>query len=107
MRTRIKVGGPVEDFLGSLAPAPRRAVRRGLKGLETGRGEVKLLEGRLAGYSRLRVGRVRVIFKAEAVAGERVVFCVYANYRNVVYELFQQLLISGLVEQVKRTEGEG
>ncbi len=101
MRTKIKVGEPVEDFLRSLAPEPRRAVRKGLKGLETGQGDLKLLEGRLAGYSRLRVGRIRVIFKAEAVKGERVVFCVFANYRNVVYELFQQLIVSGLVEQIK------
>lgn len=102
MRTRIKIGEPVENFLRSLAPEPRGAIRKGLKGLETGRGDVKLLEGRLAGYHRLRVGRIRVIFKAETVAGERVVFCLYANYRNVVYELFQQLIVSGLVEQIRK-----
>ena len=101
MKTKIKVGEPVEKFIQSLAPGPRRAVRQGLKGLECDKGNLKRLEGRLAGYFRLRVGKIRVIFKADAVRGERVIFCIYANYRNVVYELFQQLLASGLVEEIK------
>jgi|GEM_PF-6436130 len=34
--------------------------------------------------------RIRVVFKAESVRGERVIFCVYVNFRPVVYELFEQ-----------------
>ena len=102
MRSKIKIGPLAENFIKALSPEPRRALRQGIKGLEKDRGDVKQLEGRLAGYSRLRVGRMRVIFKAGTVRGERVIFCVYVNFRPVIYELFEQLLASGLIEELKK-----
>ena len=102
MRGKIKIGPLAENFIKALSPKPRRALRQGIKGLEKDEGDLKQLEGRLAGYTRLRVGRIRVIFKAESVRGERVIFCVYINFRPVVYELFEQLLVSGLVEELKQ-----
>jgi mRNA-degrading endonuclease RelE of RelBE toxin-antitoxin system len=102
VRTKTKFGPLAENFIKTLAPEPHRALRRGIKDLEKDKGDVKQLEGRLAGYSRLRVGRIRVIFKMEAVRGERVIFCVYSNFRPVVYELFGQLLASGLIEELKQ-----
>ena len=102
MRSKIKIGPLAENFIKALSSEPRRALRQGIKGLEKDKGDVKQLEGRLAGYSRLRVGRMRVIFKVEAVRGERVIFCVYVNFRPVIYELFEQLLASGLIEELKK-----
>jgi mRNA-degrading endonuclease RelE of RelBE toxin-antitoxin system len=102
VRSKIKIGPPAENFIRALSPEPRRALRRGIKGLEKDAGDVKQLEGRLVGYSRLRIGRVRVIFKVEVIRGERVIFCVYINFRPVVYELFEQLLASGLIEELKQ-----
>lgn len=102
MRTKIKIGPRAENFIRTLSPAPKSALRQGIKGLEKDLGDLKQLEGRLAGYSRLRVRRIRVIFKVEVIRGERVIFCVYANYRPVVYELFEQLLASGLIEELKQ-----
>lgn len=102
MTTRVIVTACVRDFLRTLAPEPRRKLWGTIKELAGDKGDVKQLEGRLAGYSRLRAGRIRVIFKVETVRGERVIFCVYANFRPVVYELFGQLLASGLIEELKR-----
>lgn len=102
MKSRIKIGPFTERFIKALSPEPRRLLRRGIKGLEKDEGDLKQLEGRLVGYARLRVGRMRVIFKAESIQGERVIFCVYVNFRPVVYELFEQLLASGLVEELKQ-----
>lgn len=102
MRTKIKIGPLAESFIRTLSPEPKRVLRQGVKGLEKDAGDLKQLEGRLVGYSRLRVGRMRVIFKTETVRGERVIFCVYANYRPVVYELFGQLLAAGLIEELKQ-----
>jgi mRNA-degrading endonuclease RelE of RelBE toxin-antitoxin system len=102
MRTKIKIGPLAENFIKSLSPLPKRALKVGIKGLEKDTGDLKQLEGRLAGYSRLRVGRIRVIFKAESLRGERVIFCVFINFRPVVYELFEQLLASGLIEELKQ-----
>jgi len=102
MRSKIKIGPFAENFINTLSPEPKRALRLGIKGLEKDAGDLKQLEGRLAGYSRLRIGRIRVIFKVESVRGERVIFCVYVNFRPVVYELFEQLLASGLIEELKQ-----
>ena len=49
----------VADFVGSLAPEPRRRLREGLRGLEREEGDLKQLEADLTGYARLRVGSYR------------------------------------------------
>jgi mRNA-degrading endonuclease RelE of RelBE toxin-antitoxin system len=50
------------------------------------------LEGDLAGWSRLRVQTYRVVFKEIWKDGHRIVDCVYANRRSVVYDLFKEIL---------------
>ncbi|MEY2429263.1 MAG: mRNA interferase RelE/StbE [Verrucomicrobiota bacterium] len=102
MTTRVRVGRRVEDFLGTLAPEPRHALWRGIKGLAKGEGDIKQLEGKLASFSRLRVGRMRVIYDVQIVGGERQVLCLFAGHRATVYTLVEQLLASGLVEQLHR-----
>jgi mRNA-degrading endonuclease RelE of RelBE toxin-antitoxin system len=56
------------------------------------------LEGKLAGWRRLRVGGYRVLYKESAEGGTRVVNCVFANHRSVVYEMFAQLLADQLTQ---------
>jgi mRNA-degrading endonuclease RelE of RelBE toxin-antitoxin system len=102
MKTKVRAGRQVEDFLKTLAPEPRRALRLAVKSLPGGKGDVKLLEGRLSGFWRLRAGNIRVIFEIKAVGGERVIFCLYANYRPTVYVVLEQLLVSGLIEELKQ-----
>jgi len=84
----------VEAFVKSLAPEPRRALTRAIKSLARKPGDVKALEGDLAGYRRLCVAGHRVIFTERAEAGERIVDCLFAERRAVIYELF--------AEQVRR-----
>jgi mRNA-degrading endonuclease RelE of RelBE toxin-antitoxin system len=102
MKTKVRVGRQVEDFLKALAPEPRRALRLAMKSLSGDKGDVKLLEGKLSGFWRLRTGKIRVIFQAKAVGGERVIFCFYANYRSIVYVVLEQLLASGLIEELRQ-----
>jgi mRNA-degrading endonuclease RelE of RelBE toxin-antitoxin system len=70
--------------------------------LAKGEGDIKQLEGKLASFSRLRVGRMRVIYDVQIVAGDRQVLCLFAGHRATVYTLVEQLLASGLVEQLHR-----
>ena len=86
----------VQEFVKSRAPEPRRALRKAIKALAREEGDIKTLEGKLAGWHRLRVSSYRVLYKETAEGGVRVVNCVYANHRSVVYELFQQLLADEL-----------
>src|ERR1017187_207263 len=102
MKTRVIVTARVRDFLRSLAPEPRRKLWRAIKELADDKGDVKLLEEKLSGFWRLRVGKIRVIYEIKTVGGTRVVFCFYANYRSIVYVILEQLLASGLIEELKQ-----
>jgi len=88
----------VEAFVKSLAPDPRRRLRLAIKGLADGRGDIKSLEGILAGYGRLRVAGYRVIFRERAERGARVIDCIYAERRALVYEIFVGLLTEQALE---------
>ncbi len=101
MKTRVSIGNQVETFVRTLAPEPRRAVRQALKGLADDKGDIRQLEGKLAGLWRSRIGRIRVVYGIKAVKSERVVFCIYANYRPVIYAILEQLLASGIVDEIR------
>lgn len=89
---RIELSPQVLGFVRSLAPEPRKTVRRALHALERGRGDLIELEEPLAGYHRLRIGRYRVILRWTDSGGETVAQCVFAERRALVYELFGELL---------------
>jgi mRNA-degrading endonuclease RelE of RelBE toxin-antitoxin system len=97
MRTKIHVEAQVEEFVKSLAPDSRRQVRQALKGLAGSRGDIKHLEGNLAGCSRLAVAGCRVIFKERSERGVRIIDCIFAERRAVVYEIFVRLLAEQVV----------
>jgi mRNA-degrading endonuclease RelE of RelBE toxin-antitoxin system len=86
---KIKLSEQVTAFVRSLAPVPRREVRLALKSLASGQGDVKMLEGALMGYSRLRVSSYRVILFYRS---PKTVECVYAERRSIVYEIFAEEL---------------
>lgn len=67
-----------------------------IKGLAQDRGDIKQLEGKLQGYSRLRVSGNRVIFHERSERGERIIACVFAEKRAIVYELFIRLASESL-----------
>lgn len=96
MRTRVSVESQVESFVRSLAPEPRRRLTMAIKELARNRGDVQRLEGRLEVYSRLRLAGHRVIFCERAERGERIIDCVFAEKRAIVYELFIQLVSEGV-----------
>jgi mRNA-degrading endonuclease RelE of RelBE toxin-antitoxin system len=72
MKTKVEISDQVLNFVRSLAPEPRRSLRLALRGLEDERGDIKQLEGDLAGWCRLRVTSYRVIFRYEMEEGQRV-----------------------------------
>lgn len=98
MRTRVRVEAQVESFVKSLAPESRRRLTAGIKALAEHRGDIKRLEGKLGGYSRLRVAGYRVIFSEQFQRGERIIDCVLAERRGVVYDLFVRLLSESVGE---------
>jgi mRNA-degrading endonuclease RelE of RelBE toxin-antitoxin system len=68
-------------------------LRRALRDLAKGKGNVIALEGPLEGYCRLRVGAYRIVF---TYAGRRTIQCVFAERRSIVYEVFARVLADKL-----------
>ncbi|MBA3830400.1 MAG: hypothetical protein H0X34_00610 [Chthoniobacterales bacterium] len=89
---KIELEQQVLNFVGSLAPEPRRALREGLRKLVQEKGSIRALEGDLEGFYRLRVGRYRIIFFYRSERRTRQIRCVYAAHRTLVYEVFAQHL---------------
>ena len=80
---RILLAPQVVGFLRQLPPVPKARVKRGLRSLARGAGDIKALAPPLDGYCRLRVGGYRVVFAYHGAAIE----CIFAEQRSVVYEL--------------------
>ena len=87
---KVELEQQVVDFIRSLAPEPRRAIRRSLKNLDNEEGDIRALEGELEGFYRLRVLRYRIIFFYHVRGKSRIIRCVYAAPRGIVYEVFAQ-----------------
>ncbi len=90
---RIRLSAQVVEFVRSQAPEPRRRLRSALRALAREEGDLNPLEGPLQEYQRLRVGSYRVILR---YASSKVIECVFAERRNVVYEIFAETLIDRL-----------
>lgn len=76
-----------------LAPEPRRAVKHALSELRKERGDILALEGNLAGYYRVRVGRHRIIFN---YAADGAIEAIFIEDRHLVYEVFEAKFIKRL-----------
>lgn len=93
MNRVVRISAQVVRFSTNLAPEPRRAVKQALRDLRSERGDIRTLEGVLAGYQRLRVGRFRVIFSYAADGAIEVLFI---EERSLVYDVFEAEFIRRL-----------
>ena len=100
MNSRVVLRRQVHDFIAALAPVPRRKLWAGIKGLPQGKGDVIQLEGTLAPFFRLRVGKIRVVFEEKFVASERVLCCFFADYRATVYKTLSQFIANNLLGEL-------
>jgi mRNA-degrading endonuclease RelE of RelBE toxin-antitoxin system len=86
---KISASNQVAGWLTALPPQTKRRVRQALRDLTRGRADVKGLQGDLEGFSRLRIGGIRIICRQ---ISSREMRLEYANTRDVVYEMFEQFL---------------
>jgi mRNA-degrading endonuclease RelE of RelBE toxin-antitoxin system len=101
METKVEVSEQVVRFVARRAPEPRRMLREALRALAKERGDIRVLEGPLKDYHRLRVGGYRIIFAYRIAGKRRSIQCVYAERRSAVYEMFAQLLKKHVLEGEK------
>ena len=76
-------------WLCGLPPQSKHRVRLALRDLAKGNGDIKGLQGPLEGFNRLRIGGLRIIHRQ--ISGQEIQL-EYANTRDAVYELFEQIL---------------
>lgn len=99
MEIKVELSEQVVRFVARRAPEPRRALRAALRKLARDRGDIRVLEGPLKNYHRLRVGGYRIIFAYHITGKRRSIQCIYAERRDAVYEIFAQLLKKHLLER--------
>lgn len=98
MRYRVQAREQVKSFIDTLAPQSRRKIRLSLHGLETERGDCLPLRERLAGYHRLRIGGYSAVFR---YLPGKVIECVFAEERSLIYQLFERDLLKHLRQEKK------
>ena len=86
---KISASEQVQCWLAGLPPETKHRVRLALRGLARGRGDIKGLIGPLTGFNRLRIGGLRIIYRQVRA---REIRLEYANNRDVVYELYREIL---------------
>ena len=90
---RVRLSAQVVEFVRAQAPEPRNRLRRALRDLASEAGDIKPLEGPLQDYCRLRVSAYRIVFR---YATSKTIECIFAERRNVVYEVFVEAVIERL-----------
>jgi mRNA interferase RelE/StbE len=84
----VKFSDQVSAALKSLHPDTRREIRRALSDLEAGKKrDTKALKAPLHGFSRLRVGKYRVIYRHDPEGNSLI--AEFLDGRSTVYEKFE------------------
>lgn len=94
---RLRLSDEVRDYLHSLAPEPRRELSAALDAVESGKKKLEPLEGRLAGYYKVKERRHRILCAVRA----NTILAIFAEERSVVYELASLALLEKIVERLE------
>jgi mRNA-degrading endonuclease RelE of RelBE toxin-antitoxin system len=86
---KILASDAVQQWLVALPPETKKRVRVALRELQNGRGDIRALQGELAGFCRLRIGGLRIVYSHHR---GRIIRLEYADSRDVIYETFLKIL---------------
>jgi mRNA-degrading endonuclease RelE of RelBE toxin-antitoxin system len=98
MKHQVQVREQVRRFIGRLAPETRKKIRKALRELETEQKDCLPLREKFAGYHRLRIGGYRIVFRYQP---GRIIDCVFAEERSLVYHLFDREMLAHLRHETK------
>ncbi len=96
MKAEVQWSEQVRIFISGLAPEPKRKLRTGIRGLAVDEGDIRPLVDELKGYHRLRVADFRVIYREAFENGRPVRKCLFAERRDVVYEIFRRMVLDDI-----------
>jgi mRNA-degrading endonuclease RelE of RelBE toxin-antitoxin system len=86
---KISASEQVQRWLIALPPDTKKRVRRALRGLQNGHGDIKALRGELEGFCRLRIEGLRIVYSQHR---GNIIRLEYADSRDIVYETFLKVL---------------
>ncbi|AHF93311.1 cytotoxic translational repressor of toxin-antitoxin stability system [Opitutaceae bacterium TAV1] len=89
----VRARAQVYAFMQTLGLEDARKLKRAIKGLADGRGNIHALSEPLDGFYRLRQGGYRVVFWYRS---GKIIECVFAERRSVIYELLQGEILARL-----------
>jgi mRNA interferase RelE/StbE len=98
MKFRVELQEQVRRHYETLGLTYRREVKRALKALSEGRGDIRALDAPLAGYYRLKIGNHRLIFRH--AEGGRII-CAYMNTRKLVYEIVEDEVVRRILGETR------
>jgi mRNA-degrading endonuclease RelE of RelBE toxin-antitoxin system len=98
MTYRVKLRAQVREFIESRAPESRTKLKTVLRGLEKGEGDDRALREALSGFYRTRVGSYGILYR---YMPGRMIECVFAGERSMVYQLFARELMDRLRNQAE------
>jgi mRNA-degrading endonuclease RelE of RelBE toxin-antitoxin system len=98
MKYKVHVREQVKGFIDTQAPESRKKIRLALRGLEAERGDCMPLREKLAGHHRIRIGGYRVLYR---YLPGKVIECVFAEERSLIYHLFERDFLKHLRQETK------
>jgi mRNA-degrading endonuclease RelE of RelBE toxin-antitoxin system len=98
MKYKVVAREQVKACIETLAPESRKKIRSGLRGLGAEKGDRIALKEKLSGFHRLRIGGYRVSYR---YLPGKVIECVFAESRDLVYHLFEREVLSRLRHEKK------
>jgi len=96
MRTEVRWSDQVRCFVSALPPDQKKKLRAGIRGLAKDEGDIRALVDDLTGYLRLRMADFRIIYREDFEEGVRIRNCLFAERRDVVYELFRKMVLDDI-----------
>ena len=96
MKAEVQWSEQVWNFVGSLGPDSKKQLRAGIRALADDRGDIKPLVDDLLGYHRLRVSHFRIIYREAFEKGVALRKCLFAERRDVVYEIFRKMVLDDI-----------
>ncbi len=100
---KVEIEDQVLAFVRTQAPERRQLLRQALRKLEREEGDIKPLQGTFEPHFRLRVRGYRIIFLYEMEKNKPVIYCLFAERRGLVYEVFSSMVKDRLRENAEDT----
>lgn len=87
----------IREFLGTLAPEPRRAVNAALRSIASGQARMEALHEPLERFYKVKSGKFRILCAVE----NNMVYALFVERRSVVYEIATAQVLEEMLQSLR------